>query len=264
LLDLTSLDFGSQPPSRVTDLTPLRALKKLVELDLDRNPVASLAPLGELPNLEQLFMIKMPVTLDLTPLAGAPRLVSLALQGDTIDNLGPLGAVSTLRVLSIDGATVLHPEGVAALTSLEELTATGVFDDAAPLAPLTKLKKLRIAQKPLRHFDSLATLVELRLLDVSNTGASDISAVAGMRELAFFFASSNQIRDIAPLSTLEQLQLVALNVNQISDLTPLGQNVGVGESDSLFLRDNALSCTDQKANLDAMRTRGATLDTDCE
>ncbi|HYQ17314.1 MAG TPA: hypothetical protein VEQ58_16190, partial [Polyangiaceae bacterium] len=84
LLDLTALHIGSQPPSKVTDLSPLRGLKKLVDVDLDRNPLASLAPLGELPNLESLYMLKMPVPLDLAPLAGAPKLSNLLMQGDDI------------------------------------------------------------------------------------------------------------------------------------------------------------------------------------
>jgi internalin A len=263
LLGLTSLDFGSLPPSRVTDLSPLRGLKSLSELSLNRNPIASLEPLGKLPNLEQLFMNRLPVTIDLSPLAGAPRLINLSMLGDTIESLGPLGAVSTLRSLNINGATLLHPEGVAAVTSLEELLATGVFDDAAPLASLTHLKKLRIAQKPLNHFAALESLVDLRLLDVANTGVSDISAVTSMHELVDFFAAANGIKDVGPLAGLEQLQQVTLIENQLTDVTPLAQNPGLGDADFLYLKGNALSCTDQKANLDALRGRGAEVDSDC-
>lgn len=264
LLDLTSLDAGSQPPSQITDLTPLRGLTKLVEVDLDRNPLASLAPLGELPNLERLYLIKLPVTLDLSPLAGAPKLVELYLQSDTVVSFGPLGAVSTLKNLSIDNATVQHPESIAAVTSLDSLLANSVFEDAAPLASLTKLQKLRIAQKPLSHFDTLSVLTELRLLDIANTGVSDITPVARMPQLSAFFAGFNAISDIAPLATLDQLNLVALNVNQIDDLTPLSQNLGIGATDFLYLGGNPFSCPDNAPNLSAMRLRGAVVDTDCE
>jgi hypothetical protein len=71
------------------------------------------------------------------------------MQDDDIMSLAPLGAVSTLRTLVIDGATLVDPEGVARLTSLQTLTATGVFDDAAPLATLINLQRLRIAQTSL-------------------------------------------------------------------------------------------------------------------
>ncbi|HYP91310.1 MAG TPA: leucine-rich repeat domain-containing protein [Polyangiaceae bacterium] len=263
LLDLTSLDIGSQPPSHVTDLSPLRGLKKLVDVDLDRNPLAGLAPLGELPNLESLYMLKMPVPLDLAPLAGAPKLSNLLMQGDDIIDLAPLGAVGTLRTLVIDGSTVQRPEGVALLTSLESLTATGVFDDAAPLATLTLLQRLRIAGHPLAHFSALATLINLRLLDVSNTGISDIGAVAHLPQLSSFFASSNQITDLAPLAGLAQLNLVALINNQVTDLTPLSDNPALGATDFVYLQGNPFSCSEQQPSLDALHARGVEVQSSC-
>jgi len=263
LTDLTSLDIGSLPPGKVTDLSPLATLTKLEDISIMRNPVASLAPLGKLPKLTQIYMALIPVELDLTPLATAPALDYLDIQSDTIKSLAPLGTVPSLRTIRFRNGRLGDPSGVAALKSVEDLDATGVFGDAAPLAGLSKLKKLHIGQKPLRNFSALASLSNLSFLDVSRTGVSDISAVAGMPQLVDFFAQSNQITDISALSGHARLNLVNLIDNQVSDVSALATNTGLASGDFVYLEQNALTCATQASNLQALQTRGVGVVSDC-
>src|SRR5262249_21698264 len=150
LTDVTSLDIGSMlPHGNVTDLSPLARLVKLQEVAIGRNPIASLEPLGKLPELTQIFMQLIPVELDLTPLATAPKLEYLDIEHDTVKDLAPLGSVTTLRELHFRSGTLLKQNGAAQLTSVTYLDAPGVFSDAAPLAGLTQLDRLRLGGKPL-------------------------------------------------------------------------------------------------------------------
>jgi len=263
LTDLVSLDVGSLPPGKVTDLSPLGSLAKLEVLNLSRNPIASLTPLRALPRLQSLYLFKVPVPVDLTGLAGAPALAFLDLDGDTVINLGALGTVSTLRELLLRSAIVEDPQGIGAVTSLQRLDATDTFEDAAPIATLTELQTLRIAHPGLANFSALGTLTKLKFLDVSGSGVSDISAVSKMTSLTGINAYGNQISDLAPLSGLPDLFLVDLIANEITDLAPLANAVGIDAGDNLYLQRNPLDCAAQAPELEAMSDNGVLVSSDC-
>ena len=263
LTDLQSLSLGELPFGSVTDLSPLASLIKLRELDVGRNPIASLEPLGKLPELETLFASSIPVELDLTPLSTAPKLATLYLQSDTVKDLKPLGNVSTLRTLNFRSGRVVHPEGVSALTQLEDFDATSVFTDVAPLAALTQLRKLRISRKNIEHFGELKTLVNLRFLDISNTGVTSISPVSHMSELIELVAAGNHITQTEPLGALTELDDVILVDNDVVDLSPLVMNPALGAGDLLYLDRNALPCDAQAINLQVLKARGVKVSSDC-
>jgi len=263
LTDLTSLDVGSLPPGSITDLGPLAALTKLETLSLARNPLASLEPLGQLPKLQTLYLFKVPVTLDLTPLAGAPALVYLDLEGDTLQSLAPLGSVPTLREMIVRSGTVIEPASIGAVTSLQSLDATGVFADAAPLASLTELQKLRIGHSGLAHFSALSSLTKLKYLDASRSDVTDIAAVASMTKLVNLNLNGNQISDVSPLAALPDLNIVVLVDNQISNVAPLAGNLGLGGGDFVYLGKNPFNCATEATSLQALEGRGADVISDC-
>lgn len=264
LTDLQSFSMGELPFGNVTDLSPLANLSQLVELDIGLNPIASLEPLAKLLHLENLYADGIPVELDLTPLARAPKLTTLYLRRDTVKDLKPLGSVATLRILDLRLGHVVHPEGVSALTQLEDFDATSVFTDVAPLASLTNLKRLRISQKKLEHFAALKTLIHLQFLDIGNAGVVSLAPVAQMTELRFLLAGGNQITQTEPLGALTQLSSVALVDNQIVDLGPLVQNPAIDAGDFVYLDRNAFACAPQAVNLQALRARGVTVSSDCQ
>jgi Leucine-rich repeat (LRR) protein len=263
LTDLTSFDIGGLPWGHVTDLSPLAHLEKLEDVSVGYNPLASVAALGNLPKLRQLFMSHVPVTLDLTPLGRAQSLDLLFLEFDTLVDLAPLGDVKTLRTLYLRDATLQHPEGTAELTSLEDLDASGVFSDAAPLAALTKLKKLRLGRKALANFSALATLTNLEFLDINQAQVTDYEPVSKMKKLRQFSAFGQQVSDLSPLRDLPLLDYLVVIDNQVTDLTPLVQNQSLGDGDALWLQKNPFSCVDQAANIAALKARGVEVNSDC-
>jgi internalin A len=215
LQNLSALDIGSLPAGKVTDLQPLAGLTELQILNINRNPVASLAPLGKLPRLQQLFAAKIPVPLDVAPLGHATKLELLDLGADTVPDLTPLAGATALRKLILRQGSVGEPGSIAALTSLEELEATAVFDDAQPLAGLTKLTFLRVGGKAIAHASALGALENLQLLDIAATGVADLGFVVNMSKLATLSAPSNQISDISSLVGLLELRSVALGANPL-------------------------------------------------
>ena len=238
LRNLGTLDIGSLPPGKVKDLRPLAGLTQLTSLNINRNPVASLEPLGKLPHLQQLFAAKIREPLDVTPLGSAAQLELLDLGGDTVPDLAPLAGATKLRKLILRQGSVGAPGSVAALTSLTELDATAVFDDVAPLAGLTGLRLLRVSGKTLAHVSALGVLENLQLLDITSAGVTELGFVQNMSQLASLSAYNNEISDISSLA-------------------------GLGELRSVVLNGNPLVCATQAANLEALKTRGVEVFSDC-
>lgn len=263
LAALETLQIGPQPTSSALDLSPLAGLPKLNAIAIDRTHVESLAPLGTLAELVQLYLFQLPGTLDFAPLARSNQLEMLYLDGDIIDDLSPLGALNTLTYLNLSGCALSHPESISALTSLTDLTAPRVFTDVTPLATLTSLGRLRIGHGPIENFSALRTLGLLQYLDVSATDIDSLEPVASMPLLVNITAGRNRIRDLSPLERLQDLQIVVMVDNLIVDTSPLAKNPALGQGDFVYLDRNPFSCTEQAPSLSALSTRGVSLSSDC-
>jgi hypothetical protein len=245
------------------DLSPLAGLPELFAIALDRTPLQTLAPLGTLPKLEQLYLFQLPGSLDLRPLATSLRLQLLYLDGDAIQDLEPLGSVPTLTYLSMSGTALGRPESIAKLTSLTDLNAPRVFTDVTPLAALTSLGRLRIGHGPITNFSALRTLTQLQYLDVSGTGIDSLEPVASMTRLINLTAGRNRLHDLAPLARLHELVILVLVDNLVLDTTPLADNPGLGQGDFVYLDRNPFSCADESTTITNLSARGVTVTSDC-
>jgi internalin A len=159
---------------------------------------------------------------------------------------------------------VQKPAGAAALQSVTELDASGVFDDVSPLAGLTQLQKLRIGLKPTQGFASLGMLTKLVLLEAPRANIGDLAPVAGMEKLRFLSVAGNQISDLTPLQALPKLQYVVLVDNQVQDLAPLVKNANLATNAQLFVEKNPFDCATQAANLALLQGRGVNVASDCQ
>jgi Leucine-rich repeat (LRR) protein len=74
--------------------------------------------------------------------------------------------------------------------------------------------------------------------------------------LVYLDLGSNQVSDLTPLTNLTQLFLAH---NPIASLTPLVDSLGLNKNDAVYLLDTNLSCANEKANLDALASRGVLL-----
>ncbi len=100
-----------ETPNMISDLTPLRKLKKLQSLDLGYNAISNLHPLALLENLQWLNLSENKIT-DIGPLNNLTNLTFLSLRNgyyspewagnNAIWNLSPLGNLSKLEGLYVD------------------------------------------------------------------------------------------------------------------------------------------------------------------
>lgn len=226
----------------ITDISALRGLPSLTELEIIASPVADLSPLADLPNLAKLTLSippETPVSLPDLPnlrslklshprtpiqLGNMPRLQSadlLALCEDP-SRLVQSPALTELKLRLSDGQSLvplaqaenllslsLRCDGVVdltALSSLQELETLDLFGakttDLTSLNALPKLKTLSLLNTPAREFGSLAVLTTLQNLT--------IQSLVPLSDLSF----------VAALTELNHLSLG--QVSQ-SDLSPLSQ-----------------------------------------
>ncbi len=108
--NLESLDLSFHA---ITDITPLRGLKKLTMLSLGGNPVA-----------------------DITPLAGLTKLKGLNLSGCAAQDYSPLKKLVNLELLMLDRSTITDVSPLASLTSLKRLDLAECSVDYLPLADI--------------------------------------------------------------------------------------------------------------------------------
>ena len=171
--DLTGLEFAtnlevleiSSDNGNISDLSPLRGLSNLTELQLDRNKISDLSPLRGLTNLRYLHLSVNMIS-DLSPLRGL-NLEELYLMNNKIADLSPLMNMTNLRWLYLGGnkITDLSPlRGLNNLTGLF-LTNNGIAD-LSPLRGLNNLIELLLGDNKIADLSPLMNLANLVVLDL--------------------------------------------------------------------------------------------------
>ena len=128
-----------------------------------------------------------------------------------VQNPEPYGGLSVLQRIKYDKD---HSSLVSDFSARK-------ISDLTPLAGLTTLRELFLAQNNISDLTPLAGLTNLLYLNLSNNQISDLTPLAGLTNLRFLHLRKNQISDITPLTGLTNLRDLHLSNNQISDLTPL-------------------------------------------
>ena len=253
-LNLTDLNISNNP-IKVSDISPLAALKELQTLDLLNSGVSDIQPLSGLTELRTLLLKGNPIE-DLMPLSGL-NLTNLKYdvirqttgQTDFAEAWMPDPALRTAvrgeigllpdvpltkeRMRSV-GYIDIAGKGISDLTGLEFATDLRELDlrdnpitDLRPLANLTMLERLYLSDilpsTPTLDLRPLANLINLEELTLENSKVSDISPLARLKKLQILDLSHNDISDLRPLAGLRELKVLRIRGNPIDDLTPLSE-----------------------------------------
>ena len=140
LIDLSFLGFT------FTSLDVLRPLKNLHRLWIGFGSVPDIAPIGELPQIKALEMVRVRKLADLSPLSSARTLQYLALSGiKKIERMPDCSRLRSLRRVYLDtmnGVTDLA--GLTEAPNLEDLIVVGCKIEADTFSPIIA------ASKPMR------------------------------------------------------------------------------------------------------------------
>ena len=251
-MNLRELNISNNP-IKVSDISPLAALKELQTLDLLNSGISDIRPLSGLTELRTLLLKGNPIK-DFTPLSGL-NLTNLkydvigqttgqtdfaetwmpdpALRIAVRGEIGLLPDVPlTKEKMRSVGYIDIAGKGISDLTGLEFATNLRELDlrdnpitDLRPLANLTTLERLYLSDifpsTPTLDLRPLANLINLEELTLENSKVSDINPLARLKKLQILDLSHNDISDLRPLVGLRELRKLRIEGNPISDLTPL-------------------------------------------
>lgn len=190
----------------VTDISPVRALRRLDALDCRGTPdrqgkLSDLSPLRGL-SLLVLHVEDNPVS-DLSPVRGMP-LRDLGFFRTQVEDLEPL------RGMPLKSLGIGHTD-VSDLTPLAGMALTHLYCDGAPVSDLSPLRgmPLEVLYVPLTGVSDLSPLRGMSLVEASIDGApvSDLSPLAGMpiRKLRLNYRHEHDAEVLRSLKWLETI-----------------------------------------------------------
>ena len=162
----------------LSDISPLRELKKLELLRLSHNDITDISPVKGLTNLKHLF-----------------------LSHNRIEKIDAIRNLTDLE--SLDFARNKGEERIS---------------DISAIANLTKLKLLGLSDANIPDISILKNLVNLETFMANDSKIEDISALKTAKNLKLLYLDSNKITDVSVVKDLLNLKELYLRNNNISEI----------------------------------------------
>jgi internalin A len=159
------------------------------------------------------------------------------------------------------------PADVATLTYIPEADYSTAITNLGGIECLTNLERVEVSGNKIGDLAPIAGMPHLWLVQASWNRIENISVLADLPLLQQISLDGNPIddQDLAVLRNVSTLKYVVVSHTQITDLTPLVDNAAfAGTGSGLWAYDIPIDCTAQAANLQALRTRGVNVLTDCD
>ena len=246
----------------IADLVGLQNATGLSYLDLSGNAISDVRPLSDLTSLSFLSLNGNAGLTDISPLASLSLLTTFYASSAGLSVIDVVSNFTQLTSLALDFNSITDLTPLSGLASLDWLGVSSNvgLTDIGPLAPLSNLKTLSIANNAIDDISALSDLINLTLLSAHHTLLVDISSIAGLTALDNIWLHNNAIVDISPLQGLTAAAVITLNDNtSLRDIQPLFNNEGLGAGDSVNLTNTAVICTD----VTALRGKGVAVTSTC-
>lgn len=234
LVQLSELNLCS---NQIQDVSTLSSLKQLKKLDLSDNQIRDISTLSSLKNLSDLDL-SMNKIQDISALSSLKKLEKLNLYDNQIQDLSPICGLRYLSDLNVENNQIQDITALSTLKQLESLDLTGnIILDFSILDRLPMLSKLSLGEVQIRETSFLSRLKQLSYLDLSFNQIQDFSFLSDLTQLTKLRLIHNEIQDINFLSKLLQVTSLELSHNQIQDISPLGRFNQLSE---LILNENQI------------------------
>lgn len=236
LTELTYLDLSKGPGhNKVSEITALSNLEKLVELNLSNNAVQDIGPLYWLGHRD----LNMLTNLDLSK--------------NNVSDLAGLSTLLNLQQLNLAHNMITDISELSPLTNLTDLNlSNNEIDGISVLIDLQNLQKLNLAHNQLADLTDLVWIWKSNLteLDLSFNNINDINDIFGFKELQVLNLSNNDVTDLSVLLVLNKMRVLDLSNNLVEDITNL---VNMKDLEYLYLHDNFLRNIDTLLLLPSLR-----------
>ena len=223
LRNLTKLVLIFLRDNSIEDISILANLTQLTVLQLDKNQIQDISPLANLTLLEELWLNRNAIT-DISPLLELTNLKKLYLAGNPFHDFSPL--------LELEGVEldIEISEGLNVVVEIPDPNLKQLIRETLSLpesVPLTQQQMLRLTilnaggDRGITNLTGLEYATNIRSLLLYRNPIVDITPLAHLTKLDSFNLWECRIVDLSPLRDLKNLRHIRLGYNQISDLSPL-------------------------------------------
>ena len=243
-LIINDYSYGTDVTNEVyfSDLTPIKELKNLRELELDGCSASDLSAISGLTNLRSLAIIGAK-GIDISEIENLTNIISLELILCDLksESLSHISKLTNLESLVLGGATIIGDGEGNKITDISELQnlkklrtlqlANNEITDITPLKNLTDLQTLTLRCNPITDISPLENLTKLQVLQLGRIGYASrdegvpidgkIDVLKNLTNLYNLQLSNCGITDISALSGLDKLKTLDLTYNSIVDFSPI-------------------------------------------
>ena len=199
---LRVLDAGRQ---NIASLTGLEYAVNLESLNLYQNEIEDLGPLSSLGNLRVLNLGNNRIN-DISPLQGLAALEELDLSYNRLKNIVTLKNLANLRELHLEGNEIRELTPLASLKALEGLFLSGNLDSSnvAPLAVLTRLQRLMLADGCISDISFLSNMRQLQWLELCNNQIGKLNRCE-IDKAEWLSLANNRVEDQVPFNCVSTI-----------------------------------------------------------
>jgi hypothetical protein len=202
---------------KIRDLSGLDKCVSLALLDLENHEISDVTPLKDLKRLQSLNLAKNKIK-DITPLATVSALQYLQLEDNEISSIEPVAKLEKLNSLYLSRNKIEDISHVVGLKKLWSLYLGGnQIADVKPLSDLKWLSSLDLKNNKLTDISPLAGLTELKYLFLEGNQVADLKTLvemaqkdaAGDTRFAPFwriYLAGNPLSDEAKTAQVEELK----------------------------------------------------------
>ena len=211
-LDLT----GNELPEK--SFRYLRDLKSLKNLDLAATELKDTSLLGDLMNLEILYIGGGNRYLEVNGLEHLKFLQRLDVSLTRIDHIKKINVNENIRSLNIGETKIEKITDLERFPYLEELRVNGTLvEKIEGLDTLHNLKQLFISATHVEEIEGLDSLTNLEVLDLSYNEISKIKGLDNLKNLRELNLNENKITKVENLDHLINLEYLIFEANEIKE-----------------------------------------------
>lgn len=215
--NLKKLDLCFNPITN-SSLENLGFLNKLKELHLDYTDIDDTTSLGNLSNLEELYLNDCSQIREVKGLEKLTRLVLLNIDSTSIRSLENIFVHDLIRSLSSKYASIDRISGLDRFPFLEELVIAGQnLLKIEGFQNSSLLKNLRLSTTRIEVIEGLENLCNLEILDLNHNEIKRVDGLNTLLKLRQLNLSENEISKVENLDKLANLEYALFEFNNIQE-----------------------------------------------
>ena len=234
LKDLKKLEFLRLSHNNIEDVTPLKDLTNLKHLYISHNRIADVSSLGKLTNLVD-FDISINYIADVSVAKNYNKMTMFNAIRNKITDISALKDITGLLILNVKQNDVKDIDCIKNLVKLETLNLEDNknLGDIKVIKNLTKLKELNLNNCGIDDADVagdiFAGLTKLTELNLNNNSLRSIDFIKNSNELENLYLDNNKLTSLEALKDMNKLKSLRFSGNDVVSIAPLAGHTALEE-----------------------------------